>query len=975
MNCGARFPSIISKLFVSVSLSILSVGSLVAAEPKTQPNVILIVADDMGYSDLGCYGSEIETPNLDGLAKNGLRFTQVYNSARCWPSRAALMTGYYAQQIHRDVLPNETGGYYGVRQPWAPVLSDLLKPAGYRNYHSGKWHIDGKVLENGFDRSFCLEKNFSYFSSEGNLVDDRPDPVTNKNYYSTLATSAHALECLKDHAARYKDRPFFHLIAFTAPHFPLQALPEDIAKYRDRYLEGWDVMRNARYAREKEMGIVNTPLSPLEREVGPPYYFKEVLGIIGPGEVNRPLPWTELTEEQRRFQATKMAIHAAMVDRMDREIGRIIAQLKEMGAFDNTMILFVSDNGASAEMMVRHGGHDPKAEPGSANTYLCLGPGFSSACNTPLRRHKSWVYEGGISTPLVVHWPKGIAARNELRHTPGHLIDIVPTVLEAAGVQRPTTYKGEAVPPAPGRSLVPAFNKDVPIVRDSLWWLHEGNRAIRVGDWKLVADNKKPWELYDLKIDRAEQHNLADKMPEKVRQLERVWQDQTDSFTELTQKTLPPPPEPKPAKPLNVLVLYADDWRHDTLGAAGNPVLKTPNLDSLASQGVRFTYNCVTTSICGVSRASLFTGQWMARHGNTAMKEFKTPWAETYPGLLRTNGYFVGHVGKWHNGKFPAECFDFGRSYNGRHWMKQPDGTPIHVTQKNENDALEFLKTRPADKPFCLTLAFIATHAEDGNPKQFLPQPESMSLFKDVTIPVPKTATEEALRKLPPFLSDEKNEGRKRWHWRFDTPEKYQEMMKNYYRLASEVDTTCGRVLEELKRQGELNNTLVIFVGDNGYFHGEHGLADKWYPHQESIRVPLIIRDPRLARSKRGMTNDDFTLNVDLAPTILAATGIAVPKTMQGSDIAPLYLAEKKPNWRSEFFYEHATHKGAFIPGSEALVRKDWKYFYWPDYNLEQLFHVAEDTCEENDLAKDPAQKERLAEMRTRFAELKAAAK
>ena len=429
-------------------------------------------------------------------------------------------------------------------------------------------------------------------------------------------------------------------------------------------------------------------------------------------------------------------------------------------------------------------------------------------------------------------------------------------------------------------------------------------------------------------------------------------------------------------KPLNVLVLYADDWRFDTLGCAGNPVVKTPNLDRLAGDGFRFTQNCVTTSICGVSRASLFTGQWMSRHGNLAMNDFKTPWAETYPGLLRANNYFVGYVGKWHNGKFPKQNFDFGRSYYGKHWIKQPDGTQIHVTKKNENDALDFLRARPADKPFCLTLAFIATHAEDDNPKQFLPQPESMALYQNVTIPVPKTATEAAFRKLPPFLASEKNEGRVRWRWRFDTPENYQEMMKNYYRLATELDATCGRLIEELKKQGVLDHTLVIFVGDNGYFHGEHGLADKWYPHQESIRVPLIVRDPRMDPSKRGGTNDDFTLNVDLAPSILAATGIQAPATMQGRDIAPLYLAAKKPRWREEFFYEH-TPIGSIerIPASEALVRKDWKYFYWPDFKLEQLFHVAADPFEENDLASDPAQASRLAEMRERFSQLKEAAK
>jgi arylsulfatase len=428
-------------------------------------------------------------------------------------------------------------------------------------------------------------------------------------------------------------------------------------------------------------------------------------------------------------------------------------------------------------------------------------------------------------------------------------------------------------------------------------------------------------------------------------------------------------------QPLNVVVLYADDWRYNTLGCAGNPVVKTPQLDQLAREGTLFTRACVTTAICGVSRATLFTGQWMSRHGNTAFAAFKTPWAETWPGLLRANGYHTGHIGKWHNGKFPGENFDFGRAYSGTHWMKQPDGSKIHVTQKNENDALEFLRTRPAGKPFCLTLAFFATHAEDGNPLQFLPQPETMSLYQDIPIPLPQTATDASFRKLPDFIANERNESRTRWHWRFDTPEKYQTMMKNYYRLATGVDTACGRVLTELKQQGLLEKTLVIFTGDNGYFHGEHGLADKWYPHEESIRVPLIVRDPRLSPDKAGGTNDDFALNADLAPTILAAAGIKAPATMQGQNLAPLYLASTKPAWRSEFFYEHALLKNRdFIPASQALVRKDAKYMLWPDFQREQLFDLKVDPGEEHDLIADPAQKARLAEMRTRFEELKAAA-
>ncbi len=425
-------------------------------------------------------------------------------------------------------------------------------------------------------------------------------------------------------------------------------------------------------------------------------------------------------------------------------------------------------------------------------------------------------------------------------------------------------------------------------------------------------------------------------------------------------------------KPMNVVVLYADDWRHDTLGVAGNPVVKTPSLDALAKEGMRFTHNCVTTSICGVSRATLFTGQWMSRHGNKGFGPFQTPWSQTYPGLLRENGYYVCHVGKWHNGKFPSKHFDFGRSYYGTHWIKEPDGSKIHVTKKNENDALEFLDSRPSDKPFCLTLAFFATHAEDQNPLQFLPQPESMELYKDVTIPVPENATDESFRRLPKFIANEKNEGRNRWHWRFDTPEKYQSMMKNYYRLASEVDATCGRVVEKLKEQGVLDNTLVIFTTDNGYYHAEHGLADKWYPHQESIRVPLIIRDPRMLESKRNQTNDALTLNVDLAPTILSTVGIEAPKTMQGKDMSSFYLTDANPQWRDQFFYEHGTIRDKnFIPSSEALVGKEWKYFYWPEFDHEQLFHLKEDPNEEKDLAQDPKYADQLTEMRSQFAKLK----
>jgi arylsulfatase A-like enzyme len=430
-----------------------------------------------------------------------------------------------------------------------------------------------------------------------------------------------------------------------------------------------------------------------------------------------------------------------------------------------------------------------------------------------------------------------------------------------------------------------------------------------------------------------------------------------------------------PTRP-NILLLYADDWRHDTLGAAGHPIVRTPHLDRLATEGIRFRRSYVTTSICGVSRASLLTGQWMSRHGNTAFDAFATPWEETLPGLLRARGYWVGHVGKWHNGRFPAERFDFGRAYGGTHYLKQPDGTAIHVTQKNEDDAREFLRTRPSDRPFMLTLAFFATHAEDQNPKQFLYQPQSERLYEDAVIPVPPTMDDAFFARLPPFLASEKNEGRQRWRWRFDTPAKYQQYMKAYYRLATEVDAAAGRLLAELKRLRVDHNTLVIFTTDNGYFHGEHGLADKWYPYEESIRVPLIVRDPRLPSERRGEINDDMVLNVDLAPTLLASAGIPAPPRMQGQDIAPLYLSTRKAPWRTEFFYEHATIRSVdFIPASEALVRTDLKYIHWPDFGYEELFDLRRDPREERNLARDTQYSTSLARLRARFEELKALAR
>jgi arylsulfatase A-like enzyme len=528
---------------------LLSAGAVAAAD---RPNVVIFLADDMGFSDAGCTGGEIATPNLDALARNGLRFTQFTNAARCWPTRAAILTGYYAQQVRRDTVPGVRSGGQGARPQWAVLLPEMLRPLGYRSYQSGKWHVDGQPLKNGFDRAYVLNDHNRHFHPQNHTEDDKalPPVGATDGYYSSTAIADHAIKCLKEHAEKYADRPFFAHVAFTAPHFPVQAPPEDVAKYRKTYLEGWDALRAKRWERVRRELKLDGTLSEVERDVGPPYAFPDAIKKLGPNEVNRPLAWRDLTDAQRAFQADKMAVHAAMVDRMDREIGRVVAELKAMGRLDNTLIFFLSDNGASAEIMVRGDGHDPAAAPGSAATFLSIGPGWSSLCNTPFRRHKTWVHEGGIATPLIVQWPKGIAARGELRAAPGHCVDLVPTILEAAGGQRPETVNDKPVPPPPGKSLVPAFAKDGLVARDSLWWLHEGNRALRAGDWKIVAAGADaPWELYDLAADRSETKNLAGGKPEKVKELAAIWTRQFEEYAALARKDAPPEPKnPKKKK-------------------------------------------------------------------------------------------------------------------------------------------------------------------------------------------------------------------------------------------------------------------------------------------------------------------------------------------------------------------------------------------------------------------------------------------
>ncbi len=504
---------------------LLILGALPARCETNPPNLVIILADDLGFSDLGCYGSRIQTPHLDQLAAEGLRYTQFYNTGRCWPTRTALMTGYYYEQVQPKSRSFR-------------ALPAYLRPRGYRSYHSGKWHVHGTrpVADAGFHHSYWLRDHDRYFSPRQHLLDDKPLPAVKpgSGFYATTGIAEQAIGFLRKHETGHPHDPFFLFVAFNAPHFPLHAKPDDIACYQELYTAGWDVEREKRNARLKELGLLDVPLTPRQPDIIPKWNFsrEELTNNIGPGVATRALPWDALNEAQKQLQAAKMALHSAMIHRMDLEVGRLLAQLESMRARDNTAIFFLSDNGASAEQIIRGDRHDRNAPPGSAASYHCLGPGWSTASNTPFQLHKHWTHEGGIATPLIINWPRGISERGAIRRQPGHVIDLLPTCVSLAGGTTETLRPGNNPPPLPGLNLATTFNNDSPLARDYLYFNHSGNRALRAGNWKAVSTpyRQSRWELYDLSNDRSETRDLASAHPGRLASMITRWQHLTRQF-------------------------------------------------------------------------------------------------------------------------------------------------------------------------------------------------------------------------------------------------------------------------------------------------------------------------------------------------------------------------------------------------------------------------------------------------------------
>jgi len=500
---------------IFISSTIALSGFSQTAVKKDKPNIILILADDLGYSDLGAYGSEIKTPNLDRLAKEGLRLKEFYNNSICAPTRASLLTGQYQHKAGVGYFANDLGlpAYQGYLNQESLTLAEVLKANGYATLMSGKWHVNNKdqsfPWQRGFDHVLMLG-NGSYFD-QGDynggkqipyFVDGKPYPLEAGKYYQTDVITDHAVNFLNDEAK--KDKPFFLYLAYTAPHWPLHALPEDIAKYKGKYDIGWDELRKQRYARQQELGIVDakTPLSTKEADI---------------------YDWSRLSYDQKTQWAAKMEVFAAMVDRMDQGIGKLLDKLKAEGQAENTLIVFISDNGAPAEEMVKwFGGAIRNTGPvGTIGSYESQSKNWSYASNTPFLAFKDYMYEGGISSPFIAWYPSKIKAGTLSKGT-GHIIDIAPTFYDLAAAKYPKKLNNVTPHALAGKSLLPVlFGQETTVSRNEpLFWERAGNRAVREGKWKLVSTYPSyTWELFDLENDRGETTNVARQNHDVVSQL------------------------------------------------------------------------------------------------------------------------------------------------------------------------------------------------------------------------------------------------------------------------------------------------------------------------------------------------------------------------------------------------------------------------------------------------------------------------
>ena len=816
------------RLFAIVLPFLLSCLPALAADRR--PNIVLIMADDLGFADLGCYGSEIGTPHLDRLAAGGLRFTQFYNTAKCHSSRVSLLTGLYCDQAGSTKLSR------------GATIAEVLGEAGYHTAMVGKWHLDGQPTDFGFDRFWGhITGATNYFTGDVTFQLDGekwevPEELGGRPFYTTHAIADFAIEFLEE--AIDGEAPFLLYVAFNAPHYPLQAPEADVAEYDGRYDAGWDEVRAARHRRQLESGLL-----PARWRLSP-----------RPGHVPA---WEELDDEEQRWEADRMEVFAAMVDVMDRSIGRLVDCLDERGELDNTLVLFCSDNGACPFERTR-GRYLPPWDP---KTHWTYDASWAHVGNTPFRLYKQNQHEGGISSPLVVHWPDGLATKpGTTTDQPGHLIDFMATFVELAGAKYPERIGQRAIDPLQGRSLLPILRGETREPHETLYFHYGKDRALRQGAWKLVSAKQGRWELYDLDADRTELDDLAAAHPDRVEEMETEWFRIAKEVDRLEGKALAPVQKKRkklsfrkdtrsgsvkkkqgnprePERP-NVLWITSEDHGQE-MGCYGDGYATTPNVDALAERGMVFEHAWSNAPVCAPARTTIITGVYPPSIGAQHMRSMVSlpESMRFFPRYLREAGYYCTNNAKTdYNARAAGERWDV--SSRKAHYRDRADGQPFFAIFNSTVSHESKIRKRP--------------HEAIHDPGQ-------------VRVPA----------------------------YHPDLPEVRQDWAQ-YYDVVTRADEIAGEHLAELESAGLADDTIVLYFGD----HGSGMPRSKRWTYDSGLSVPMVVYFPPKwehlapAEYEAGGHSDRLVGFVDLAPTMLSLAGVKPPEWMQGHAFAGKFQQE-----------------------------------------------------------------------------------
>lgn len=894
-----------------------------------QPNILVILADDLGFSDLGCYGSEIATPTFDKLAVEGLRFTQFSNTAKCHSSRVSLLSGRWCRQA----------GDQSLRR--AITIPEMLSTAGYFSAMAGKWHLDRQPTDFGFDRYFGhLSGATDYFRGDKTFrLNGRPWQVPPEGFYTTIATIDHAISFLNE--ARAEKKPWFLYLAFNAPHSPLQPLKGDYDRCLGRYDTGWDEIRAQRVARQNRIGLFGQDIEAAPR---PPH-----------------IPaWSALPVETRDWEARRMAAYAALIERMDREVGRLCRDLESNGELEDTLILFCSDNGACPYDR-RSVGRD--REPYEPGVKWSDSTGWAWVRNTPFRHYKQNQFEGGIATPAIAHWPAGLKTEpGAVVHAPTHLVDVLPTLAEIVGVTVPTSWPGREPAPLAGVSLKPIFDGVDAPPRPPIHLLFGNDRGLRDGDWKIVSFRGQPWELYDIAHDRTELHDIAGGHPEILSRMVAQWHAMTADVLKAPPREREPvaanatehkhpewthfPPDRSPAvvpgraaesRP-NIVLVLIDDFGYECVGANGGESYQTPVLDRLATTGMRLE-QCHCLPLCTPTRVQLMTGR--SNYRNYTHFAHLDPSQRTFGNYLRDAGYATSIIGKWQLGNGFAGPGQFGfdnyclwqlTRKPERYWAPgfEVDGREIDYPADTYGPdvlnlhAVEFI-AQNKDRPFLLYYPMMLVHTP--------------------------------LERTPDSPAEEGRRG----------PDKFADMV-------AYTDKLIGNVVRSLDEHGLRERTLLLVLGDNGTtrdipsrYQGRIVAGSKGKTTIWGTRVPAIANWPGTIAG--GQVCSDLVDSTDFLPTLLDAAGIPVaPDTvLDGRSFLPQLLG--RSGSPREWIYAWYGPDGGQTPRAEFAF--DARYKLYADG---RFFDVVQDEEERSPLASSPlaesvaAARAKLAGALTEFA-------